>query len=68
MPLLQVASCTSVTFMKSVKFRCKIWNSLPKEWSIYSDLTTDGFIDVRKFKMLLENYLVKIRKCIWLKF
>lgn len=69
MPLLQIDSCNSETFRKSVKFRsCKFWNSLPKDWVINSDTGNDKFIDIKIFKNMLETYLVQDRKCIWLKF
>ncbi len=69
MPLLQIDSCNSETFRKSVKFRsCKIWNALPKNWIIHSDKDNELFIDLIRFKNMLYNQLVEDRNGIWLKF
>jgi hypothetical protein len=69
LPLLQMDSCISETFRKSVKFRsCKFWNALPKDWTILSDKDSDHFIDLTRFKTMLYNHLVEDRKDIWLRF
>ncbi len=68
-PLLEVEGCYSETFRKSVKFKsCKFWNSLPKDMTLFSDTELDGFVKLSDFKETLYDYLVEIRKSIWLSF
>jgi hypothetical protein len=44
------------------------WNSLPKDMTLFSDTELDGFVKLSDFKESLNEYLVQIRKSIWLSF
>jgi hypothetical protein len=69
MPLLELDGCNSEIFRRKVKFKsCKFWNSLPKDLTIYSDTEDDGFVKLSDFKEKIYDYLVQIRKSIWLMF
>jgi hypothetical protein len=67
LPLLEVDSCNSETFRKSVRFRtAKFWNTLPKTWELTDDNGKE--ISIKKFKNMVFEFQMSNRKSDWLKF